>query len=66
MSLSSTEFTRDKFLLLLNISWLFQLKKIDHNQLKPKQIALNEETKRGLVFNSSFMLLIDFNILYIC
>ena len=49
MSIRSNEFTRDKLLLLLNISWLFQLKKVDHNQLKPRAIICNEETKRGLV-----------------
>lgn len=50
MRIESNEFTRDKLLLLFNISWLFQLKKIDHKQLKTRcAIACNEETKRGLV-----------------
>ena len=60
MSIRSSEFTRDKLLLLLNISWLFQLKKIDHNQLKKPVVRASimaasntsndpESTKRGLV-----------------
>ena len=42
-------FSINKLMLLFNIAWLLQLKKIPNNQLKMNENVLNEESKNGLV-----------------
>ncbi len=44
-------FNINKLLLLFNIAWLLQLKKIPNNQLKMNENVLTEENKTGLVSN---------------
>lgn len=46
--IQSNEFTIDKLLLLFNIAWLLQLKKIPNNQIKINESSLVDESKTGL------------------
>jgi hypothetical protein len=47
---NKNEFTIDKFLLLIYIAWLLQLKKIKYSQLKINQkIFVEQQNKIGLV-----------------
>lgn len=65
MGIKSSQFSRDKLLILLNISWLFQLKKISHNYPAKSidaAILYKDEYKGLVIFLPSFL---DININYI-
>ena len=48
MLIKSNEFTIDKFLLLIYIAWLLQLKKIQYSKLKINQNLNIDQNKIGL------------------
>ncbi|CAF0715052.1 unnamed protein product [Brachionus calyciflorus] len=48
LMIKSKDFTIDKLLLLFNVAWLLQLKKISANQIKIKENLSDDDTKIGL------------------
>ena len=49
MFIKNSEFSIDKFLLLVSISWLIHLKKIPKNKIKAFPKRLVQQNKGGLV-----------------